>query len=145
MKIRSILASKGAQVVTVRPQVSATMAAEVMRAAGVGALVVVSGAEERIRGIIGERQIVAAVASGRGSIVDLCVGDVMSAGGPTCSPDDDIKDVMALMTRSRSRHLPVVEGGRLAGVVSIGDMVKHRLDEIELESRVVREAYQARR
>jgi CBS domain-containing protein len=144
MKIHSILASKGSDVVTVRAQVSATMAAEVMRARHIGALVVI-GDENRVEGMVGERDLVAALVRGHGSVANLSVRDIMTVGGPTCSPHDDVKDVMQLMTLSRSRHLPVLDGGNLVGVVSIGDMVKHRLDEMELESRVVREAYQARR
>jgi len=73
------------------------------------------------------------------------VGALMSKGGPVCSPDDSIKHVMAEMTRTRNRQVPVVESGSLAGLVSVGDVVKHRLEEMEMEAAIRRDTYIAGR
>lgn len=140
MKIRQILDSKGTKVVTVRADSSATMAAQLMRSNGIGTLVVSSDGSA-VEGLLSERDIVAAVASQQGWLAHTKVQDLMNKRPETCEPDATIRDVMALMTRTQSRHVPVVEGGALCGLVSIGDMVKHRLEETELESRVLRDTY----
>ncbi len=142
MKIRQILDSKGTDVVTVRPDSSATMAAQLMRSHGIGT-VVVSSDGSKVEGLLSERDIVAAVASKQGWLAHTTVRDLMHKRPETCEPDATIRDVMALMTRTQSRHVPVVENGELRGLVSIGDMVKHRLEETELESRVLRDTYLA--
>ncbi len=142
MKIRQILDSKGAKVVTVRADSSATMAAQLLRSHGIGALVV-SPDGSAVEGLLSERDVVAAVASQQGWLAHTTVRDLMNKRPETCGPDDTIQEVMALMTRTQSRHVPVVEDGTLCGVVSIGDMVKHRLEETELESRVLRDTYLA--
>ena len=79
-------------------------------------------------------------------MLEMRVGDVMTRGGPSCAPGDGIRHVMSVMTRSRCRHIPVVlSDGKLAGLVSIGDVVKHRLEELELETTVLRDRYLAGR
>lgn len=140
MNIRQILAAKGADVVTVHSGASAITAAELMSEHGIGALVV-SSDDSSVEGLVGERHLVRALVANGGSIAGLTVGDVMLTGCQTCTEDEDINTVVTRMTRTRSRQLPVVDGGRLCGVVSIGDMMKHRLDEIELEHQVLRDAY----
>jgi len=139
MQIQAILAAKGDEVQTIRPGADATMATSLMKTHAIAALVVTEG--ERVVGLVGEREIVLGLAAGAGSIVGLKVRDLMHQHPDTCSPQDAINQVMEIMTRKRRRHLPVVDQGRLCGIVSIGDMVKFRLGEMELESRVLRDAY----
>jgi CBS domain-containing protein len=94
-----------------------------------------------VEGIISERDVVWALSRQGGEILNLHVADCMSRGGPTCTPEDTIQDAMAEMTRRRQRHLPVVRDGKLCGLISLGDVVKNRLDELELETNVLRDAY----
>lgn len=140
MKIESILKAKGDKVETVRPETSAVMAIHKLSSLGIGALVV-SADGEKIGGMISERDVVRAVAHHGARVVELPVTDIMSKTFPVCSPADPITAVMAVMTRTRNRHIPVVADGRLCGLVSIGDLVKNRLDEMELEANVLRDAY----
>ena len=142
MKIQAILAGKGNEVHTIRAGADATMAASLMKTHGIAALVVTE--EERVIGLVGEREIVRAVAAGVGTIVGVKVRDVMQQHPDTCSPHDKITNIMEVMTNRRRRHIPVMDEGVLCGIVSIGDMVKLRLTEMELESRVLRDAYLAK-
>jgi CBS domain-containing protein len=91
--------------------------------------------------MISERDVVHAFAAHRGEAAEIEVADLMARNVVTCRPEDSLTRVLGLMTRHRVRHLPVLEGGRLAGLISIGDAVKHRLDELELEAAVLRDAY----
>ena len=142
MKVREILDAKGRGVVTVRPEASVSTVVHRLVLERIGALVV-SEDGRHIAGVVTESDIVralaadgaAAVASGRR------VAELMTRNVATCTPEDTVKRVMAEMTRRRVRHLPVVEGGGLAGIVSIGDVVKSRLEEVELEADVLRDAY----
>ena len=136
-KIRAILADKGTDVHTIERDADAVMAASRMRTNGIAALVVTEG--DSVLGLVGERSIMLAVADGRGTIAGLKVHDLMEERPETCSPDDAVQQVMETMTRRRRRHIPVVEGGRLCGIVSIGDMVKFRLSQMDLETRVLRD------
>ncbi|MGH7332632.1 MAG: CBS domain-containing protein [Candidatus Rokuibacteriota bacterium] len=140
MKVSSILKGKGRTVVTVRPDASLASAIRELTEKGIGALVV-SEDDRSVRGLISERDIVQALARFGPLRLDLRVSDVMMAHVVTCHQDDTITKVMDLMTRHRVRHLPVVEEGQLRGLVSIGDVVKHRLDELETETNVLREAF----
>ena len=88
-----------------------------------------------------ERDIVIGLADEGAELLEKRVIDLMTTPVKTCSLEVKIKDVMAIMTRSRVRHLPVVEDGRLVGIISIGDVVKNRLEEVELEAGVLRDAY----
>ena len=97
-----------------------------------------------VLGIITERDIVHGLADRGSELLDMPVSFAMTRTPATCTPDDDIQTVMSRMTRQRVRHLPVVVEGRLEGIVSIGDVVKHRLDELELETNVLRDAFLAR-
>lgn len=141
MKVETILKGKGRSVETITPDATVTMAIHRLRTAGIGALVVSSDGK-RASGLISERDVVRGLAEHAGRLLDMPVGEVMSKG-PTCSSEDSLKDVMTTMTRTRNRHLPVVDGGTLSGIVSIGDVVKNRLDELELEANVLRDAYRA--
>ena len=140
MKVRDILAHKGRDVVTVGPDASVSTLVHRLALERIGALVV-SEDGTRIQGIVSERDIIQTLAE-RGEDTlrpDLRVADIMTRHVVTCSEEDSVKDVMGIMTRSRIRHLPVVENGRLAGLVSIGDVVKNRVEEVELEATVLRE------
>ena len=144
MNVASILATKGASVDTIIPDATVERAAQRLRSAHIGALVV-STDGKHIKGLIAERDIVYGWAKyGRG-LLEMRVADVMRQGGPTCSSGDSIQMVMAQMTRARVRHVPVVDEGELSGIVSIGDVVKNRLDETAREISLLRDAYLARR
>jgi CBS domain-containing protein len=137
MKIAEVLASKGRTVATVHPQISVDTAARLLRDRRIGALVV-SGDGHSLDGIVSERDIVYAVALDRGAL-DREVSEVMTTRVVTARPDETVAEAMAVMTRERCRHLPVLRDGQLEGIVSIGDLVKARLQELELETRVLRD------
>lgn len=142
-QIQAILDDKGHDVETIRRDADASRAAALMRDQNIAALVVVE--DGRVTGLVGERDIVHAVAAGGGSVHGLTVRDVMQTRPETCSPRDTVQKVMETMTQKRHRHIPVVDDdGRLFGIVSIGDMVKFRLGQMELETRVLRDAYVSR-
>jgi len=143
MKVASILKVKGSTVATTPPRTSIATAARLLRDQHIGALIV-SEDGATVLGIITERDIVHGLADRGPSLLDLPVSLVMTREPVTCALDDDIPTVRGRMTRLRVRHLPVVVGGRLQGIVSIGDVVKHRLDELETEANVLRDAFLAR-
>ena len=142
MKVQEILAHKGNKVVTIRPDATVSTAVHRLALERIGALVV-SEDGRSIQGVLSERDIIKALAEDGAAILapDRRVRDLMTRGVRTCRPDDPVKAVMAEMTRHRFRHMPVVQAGRLVGVISIGDVVKTRLDEMELETVMLREAY----
>ncbi len=144
MKVASILKAKGASVATTPPDATVSAVVWDLRLKGIGALVV-SEDGTTVLGLISERDIVHALAEHGARLLGLRVSQLMTRSVVTCTPEDSITTVMALMTRHRVRHIPVVEDGKLRGIVSIGDVVKHRLDELEMEANIIREAYIARR
>ena len=144
MKVEYILRNKGADVEVVRPDAKVLMAVHRMRMQNVGALVVTRD-EMRVEGVLSERDIVRGLARHGAELLDMSVVAVMSRNVPVCAPGDLLTSVMAQMTRTRNRHIPVVEDGQLCGIVSLGDVVKHRLEEMELEANVLRDAYLTRR
>jgi CBS domain-containing protein len=105
---------------------------------------VVSEDARTVLGIVSERDVVRGLADRGPSIMSEPVSAVMTRDVVTCTPRDGVKQLMAEMTRRRIRHLPVLSDGRLCGIVSIGDVVKNRLEEMETETNVLREAYIAR-
>jgi CBS domain-containing protein len=143
MSIENILAQKGTDVATISPDASIKTASDWLRAKNIGALVVMSGNE--LLGLISEREIIRAFSHYGEAIASMSVKEIMQHGIITVSPDESVIHVMKLMTRHRVRHMPVLRDGRLAGIISIGDVVKHRLDDLELETRVLRDAYMAAR
>ena len=143
MKVEGILQNKGREVETVRPDAKVLMALHRMRMQNVGSLVV-SRDGVRVEGVLSERDVVRGLARHGADLLDMSVVAVMSRNVPVCSPDDSLTSVMAQMTRTRNRHVPVVEDGCLCGIVSVGDVVKHRLEELELETHVLRDAYLSR-
>ncbi|MDP8953483.1 MAG: CBS domain-containing protein [Actinomycetota bacterium] len=139
MKVDTVLKTKGRTVETIRSDQSIVMALHKLSSLGIGALVV-SDDGQRVEGLVAERDIVRGLNKHGARLMDLSVSNVMSKAFPVCSPDDTLKHVMEEMTRTRNRHVPVVvEGGKLCGLVSIGDVVKHLVEEVELESRVMRD------
>jgi CBS domain-containing protein len=140
MNVDGILRSKGARVVTIQPDASVADLVVGLRDAGIGAMVVSSDGRT-VDGIVSERDVVRALAQHGRGVMDRPVSEVMTRNVVTCSPRDSVKQLMTEMTRRRIRHLPVVEDGALAGIVSIGDVVKNRLEEMETETNVLREAY----
>ena len=142
MKVEGILKAKGRSVETARPETPMIVVVHKLTSMGIGALVV-SADGARVEGVVSERDVVTGLNRHGAALLEMRAGDVMSRGVPVCSPDDSIKHVMAEMTRTRHRHVPVVDNGRLCGLVSIGDVVKNRLEELELETNVLRDAYRA--
>jgi CBS domain-containing protein len=138
MSIRDILRQKGTNVVTVTPASSVANAAHRLRIDRIGALVVSENGRD-IAGILSERDIVQGLSVHGPRVADLPVSALMSHHVVTCPPDAGITDAMRLMTQHRIRHLPVVSDGRLEGIVSIGDVVKSRLQDMELETSVLRD------
>lgn len=138
MKVSDILKIKGSSVMTVRPGETIGTLSHRLRMARVGALVV-SENGRTIDGIVSERDIVHCLAERGSESIGVRVDAVMTKRVITCTPDSNVAEVAKTMTTNRIRHLPVVEGGRLAGIVSTGDVVKARLDEMELEAGVLRD------
>lgn len=138
MKIRDILKHKTTGVITLRPDETVRVLAHRLRLERIGA-VVVSGDGARLDGIVSERDVVAGLAEHGPDVLGMPVEALMSRSVRTCTPDDTVRSVMEKMTTRRIRHLPVIEGGRVTGIVSIGDVVKNRLEEMELETGVLRD------
>ena len=143
MQVKAILDAKGHGVATVGRATPIATAAARMQMEHVGALVVSSDGR-KLDGIIDERDIVRAYVRFGAELAGKTVADLMRAEVVSCTPDEPVRQVMAKMTRHRVRHLPVIDGGLIAGIVSIGDVVKSRLEELELEKDVMRDAYMAR-
>lgn len=137
MTVQRIIAEKGRDVVTVAPDASLASIAATLSEKRIGAVVVME--RESIRGIVSERDIVRAVAKHGGEALTMLATEWMTARVVTCRKADSINDVMQKMTSGRIRHLPVVENGKLAGIVSIGDVVKRRIEDVEREAEQIRE------
>jgi CBS domain-containing protein len=137
MNVETILRNKGRRVSTIRSDATIADAVEMLRLNGIGALVV-SDDGEGVDGILSERDIVFALVDDGAALLSQPVSEVMSRAVVTCQPHDSVAELMAEMTNRRIRHFPVVEDGRLCGIVSIGDVVKNRLDEIEFEASSLR-------
>jgi CBS domain-containing protein len=131
MRIAEILRNKGASVATITPETSVSGLLTELIVHNIGAMVVVS--EDGLVGIVSERDIVHKLHELGAEILERQVADIMTTVVPTCTPDDSVHRLSALMTRNRVRHVPVVVNGRLAGIVSLGDVVKTRMEELEAE------------
>lgn len=131
MRISEVLASKPIQdVITVAPGATVRELIALLAQHNVGALVVCDG--ETLAGIVSERDVVRSLREDE-ELLDRPVSTIMTSEVQTCSPDMRVNDLMQVMTTGRFRHLPVLDEGRLVGIVSIGDVVKHRMDELEFE------------
>ncbi len=137
MNVETILRNKGSHVATIRSDASLAAAVERLGRYGIGALVV-SDDGESVDGVLSERDVVLALARYGADSLALPVAEMMAERVVVCEPGDEVAELMAEMTNMRIRHFPVVSDGRLCGIVSIGDLVKSRLDEIEYETRSLR-------
>jgi CBS domain-containing protein len=131
VKINDVLRGKGNQVVTISPEATVTELLALLAEHNVGALVVSSDGTS-VAGIVSERDVVRLL-NGTPDAGEVRVSAIMTAQVHTCTPDDHIENLMRLMTEQRIRHVPVVVDGSLAGIVSIGDVVKSRIGELEFE------------
>ena len=138
MHVKAILDEKGRNVVTIGPDATLQEAARVLQENRIGAIVV-TGGNEQIKGILSERDIVNAVGRLGASALDKTVSTVMTSNVHRCAEEMTVHAVMALMTEKRCRHLPVEKNGKLGGMVSIGDVVKSRIREIEFEAQSIKE------
>jgi CBS domain-containing protein len=139
MKISDVLRTKGSAVITVAPHETIASLLELLARHNIGA-VVISTDGAAVDGIVSERDVVRQLHARGSELLDAPVSDIMTAKVLTCSPDDELTEIGALMTDNRIRHLPVVVDGRLAAIVSIGDIVKARMDQLASE-RDLYEAY----
>ena len=134
MNVAHLLATKGREVATINQERSVRDAVAMLKERGIGALVVVGGTGP-LTGILSERDVVRAFAREGADALDLRVASLMSSEVTTCDESTSVNELMTLMTDKRIRHVPVVQGGLLVGLVSIGDVVKARVNELELEKR----------
>ena len=138
MLIAQILAGKGSDVISTRPEATIAEVAGLLKEKRIGA-VVVTEADGRLCGIISERDLARGLANYGSKLLDMKVAALMTSDVVTCSPDDGIETLMQTMTDGRFRHLPVVKDGELTGIISIGDVVKHRLKELEAETHMLQD------
>ena len=142
MTVTAILSAKGSDVVSIEPSATLATAAKLLAARRIGSLVVL-GAGGRLSGILSERDIVRAIGEHGVDALEQSVGQAMTRTVATCSPDDPIELIMERMTSGKFRHMPVVRQNRLAGIVSIGDVVKDRLEAMERETEAMRDYIQS--
>jgi CBS domain-containing protein len=138
MHVADILKTKGDAVHTVQPDQNIEHLVHRLRIEGVGAMIV-SADGDAVDGIISERDVVLGLTEHGTDTLKMSIADLMTRAVVTCSPADTVAHVARVMTQRRIRHLPVVEGRRLVGIVSVGDVVKQRMDELELETNVLRD------
>lgn len=143
MKLRDVLAAKGSQVYSVEPDQTLEEALARLTRYRIGALLVVDD-HGRATGILSERDVLRECHARAGRLGEVLVRDAMSSDLIIAVPDDALDYVMGVMTRNRIRHLPVMDGGRVAGLVSIGDVVKACLEETQYENRYLREYIHSR-
>jgi CBS domain-containing protein len=140
MNVKAILAEKkqGGDTIGIEPTANLAAAVKLLVANHIGALVI-RGAGGRLSGILSERDIVRALSEHGAAVLDSPVGQIMTRNVETCGEDDSVARIMERMTVGKFRHMPVLRNGKLAGLVSIGDVVKQRVDEVERESEAMRD------
>ena len=138
MQVMQILKDKGSDVATMAGDALVSDAVSLLNERRIGSIVIINGRGE-IDGILSERDIVHALAERGPSLLEARVADLMTRHVFTCTPDTSLEELMRQMTRRRIRHLPVLDGGRLCGIISIGDVVKNRLMELETEATTLRD------
>jgi CBS domain-containing protein len=141
MIVKSILSAKGAAVVSIEPTATLAAAVKMLAEHRIGALVVL-GPDRRLTGILSERDIVRVLAEHGAGVLAQPLSQVMTRKVVTCSQTDSVGVLMERMTVGKFRHLPVVEQDQVIGIISIGDVVKHRLQEIEQESEALKDYIQ---
>lgn len=145
MIVRDLLARKKSdKIITITPSDDLATAARLIMHFPIGGLPVVT-AEGALVGFLAEREIVRAVNRGIGGIRSMAVEEVMRRPAPTCSPEDSLEEVMTRMTGERLRHLVVVDGNQIVGILSVGDIVKQRIEALETEAGVLRDYVVAQR
>ena len=137
MTVKQILDQKGREVVTVSPSMGTEEAVRFLADNKIGA-VVVTGDSGKIAGILSERDIVRAVASKGSASLAMPISSIMTSKVTTCGEDHTINQVMELMTNGRFRHLPVEKDGSLIGIISIGDVVRRRIEDVEREAEEIK-------
>ncbi len=138
MLIAQILSAKGSNVVGTRPEATIAEVASLLKQKRIGA-VVVTDADGRLCGIISERDLARGLADYGAGLLRMTVAELMTVEVVTCGPEDGLEKLMQTMTERRFRHLPVVRDGELIGIISIGDVVKHRLKELEVETHMLKD------
>ena len=138
MNVKAILAAKGGEIVCIEPTADLAAATQLLSANRIGA-VLIKGAGGHIAGILSERDIVRALSQHGPAALSLPVGQVMTREVTTCGEEENIAAIMERMTTGKFRHMPVVSKGKLVGLISIGDVVKQRVEEIESESNALRD------
>jgi CBS domain-containing protein len=141
MNVKAILAAKGGDIISIEPTATLAQAAARLSEHKIGALLVL-GAGSRVAGILSERDIVRALARHGAAALDEPVSQAMTRKVASCGGDEPIFSIMERMTAGKFRHMPVLDGDTLIGIVSIGDVVKQRLDEMERESEAIRDYIQ---
>ncbi len=136
MTIAAILRGKGQEVVSINPGDTVRGAIALLAERRIGAVPVMDG--DAVAGIFSERDVIYCLKDGDTGVLDRAVREVMTAPAVTVTPDDAVMGALSLMTRRRIRHLPVLDGGRVVGVVSIGDLVKYRIDKVEADAEAMR-------
>ena len=141
MTVKAILSSKGRTVVTIEPTATLEDALATLSRHNIGALVVL-GPQQRLIGVLSERDIVRALADQGAGVLKKPLAQIMTRNVSTCTEADKVGAIMEQMTNGKFRHVPVLDGGRLVGIISIGDVVKHRLHEMEREQEAMRDYIQ---
>lgn len=144
MNVSSILRRKGTHVETARPETAVGDAAQRLSDHGIGSLVVLDE-ERKLLGVLSERDLVCALARHGSHAWHVPVGDLLGERPVTCRPEDTLQEVMSIMTRQRTRHLPVIAGEAVVGIISLGDVVKGQLEDLQIEVGVLRDFARARR
>jgi CBS domain-containing protein len=137
MTIAAILSTKGREVVSVAPEHSVGAAVALLAERRIGAVPVLE--KDAVVGVFSERDVIYGLRDGDAALLSRAVGEVMTAPAVTVAPSDSVLGALSLMTRRRLRHLPVMDGGRVVGIVSIGDLVKYRIERIEAEAAAMRD------
>jgi CBS domain-containing protein len=141
MNVKTILAAKGGDIYSIEPTADLAAAAKLLSTHRIGAAII-CGAGGRLAGILSERDIVRAISEQGAQALTLPVGQAMTRNVTTCGEEDSIADIMEQMTSGKFRHVPVVKDGKLLGVISIGDVVKQRVEEIERDADAMRDYIQ---
>lgn len=137
MTVKAILEQKGRDVFTVRPDITVAEAGRQLSTHKIGAIVVVDNAE-KICGIVSERDIVRSIAEKGPGVLDDAVSTVMTSNVKVCGEDNSVNHLMEMMTRGRFRHLPVEVDGKIGGIVSIGDVVRMKIEQVEREAEEIK-------
>jgi CBS domain-containing protein len=143
MRVSQVLKGKGGVPITAGPSERVWAVLRRFHTHGIGTLIVVDD-DGKLLGTLGERDIIKGLVTKGKVLLDFTVGDVMATDVPTCTKDDAIGQVEQLITDHRARHIPVVEDDAVIGVISIGDVVKARLEDDELENRILRDMTRGR-